>query len=243
MSAKQFKSDVFPSHIKRLACRRTSTLAQIVLASFASSLACAHGPMINFGPIEAPAIAWSDALAADMVKSTDPLTRAQGLVYQALGQNNDAAKVPFDESLAKIVASATTDIPTLLLIYSHRCNVPHGQNFDAPVAFCARYPAWERFANTAAANPSTQCAAANMTARNRYVGLFVEHVIKEEIRRKQYLPENQSAEAFSNLYQSYRVKLAPWNKQAMDQAGCFDDYSHVYKHSLLMAMRKCIFRP
>jgi hypothetical protein len=114
MSAKQFKSDVFPSHIKRLACRRTSTLAQIVLASFASSLACAHGPMINFGPIEAPAIAWSDALAADMVKSTDPLTRAQGLVYQALGQNNDAAKVPFDESLAKIVASATTDIAKIL---------------------------------------------------------------------------------------------------------------------------------
>ena len=238
MSANKFELDSSPRQNKRQVCRRPGALAQVLFASFATSLACAHGPMFNFGPIEAPALAWADALAADMVESTDPLTRAQGLVYQALGQNNDAAKVPFDESLAKIVASATTDIPTLLLIYSHRCKVPHGQNFDAPVAFCARYPAWERFATIAAANPSTQCAGASMTASNRYVGLFVEHLIKEEIRGKQYLPENQSAEAFSNLHQIYRVKLAPWNKQAMDQAGCFDDYSHIYKHSLLVAMRK-----
>ena len=76
--------------------------AWVASTSFLTSSACADGGMFNFGGLEAPAVVWADALAADMVKSSDTLARAQALVHQALSQRNDAAKVPFDESLTKI---------------------------------------------------------------------------------------------------------------------------------------------
>ena len=209
-------------------------VASANLLTSLTSLACADGGMFNFGRLEEPAVVWADALAADMVKSSDTLMRAQGLVYQALSQRNDAAKVPFDESLAKIVQSQKTDIATLLLIYSHRCNVPHGQNFDAPVAFCSRIPAWERFA---VATPGKQLADANF-ARNRYVSLFVEQLLTEQYNAKLYLPGNQSSEAREKIMQNYRAKMVPWTAQAMVPKSYFDDYSQIYRRNLLLAMRR-----
>ncbi len=211
--------------------------AWVAFTSLQTSSVCADGGMFNFGTVEAPTVVWADALAADMVKSSDTLTRAQALVHQALSQRNDAAKVPFDESLAKIVQSKKTDIATLLLIYSHRCNVPHGQNFDAPVAFCSRIPAWERFAVGISATPGKQLDDTHFS-RNRYVSLFVEQLLTEEYNAKLYLPGNQSSEAREKIMQNFRAKMAPWTAQAMVPKSYFDDYSQIYRRNLLLAMRR-----
>ena len=87
---------------KRRISKLIVVLAWVASTSFLTSSACADGGMFNFGGLEEPTVVWADALAADMAKSSDTLTRAQALVHQALSQRNDAAKVPFDESLTKI---------------------------------------------------------------------------------------------------------------------------------------------
>ena len=177
----------------------------------------------NLGEIEAPALAWANALATDMQASQDSLTQAQALVYGAISAKSDSERLKFDEALGKRVQSSDSDSATLALIYSQRC-LKLRPRFNISVPFCEALPAWERLRQA--------------DTSNRYIVLLALHLLDAEFEKLMRTPELQSEAAMKAAFAKHNLKRTFWSTQLRDERLAFDDYSSRYKASILNAMRR-----